>query len=199
MTDEQKDTVAKPSASLNQLAQTEVGTRLRNFTIEDVELALRVLAYNGTAYTTASKILEEDHQLSVHTSTLKRWVTSHFANKYAQIQEALDQEISQKLSGELGDVALQAVSVQKKVIETLSSNIHDLETKDLSSTAKNLSSVINPAIEKTQLLRGKPTQRTETKDAEKIIAKLAEMGLVKNPETLELEAEEIEDADVVED
>lgn len=185
--------------ALNDLAQTEVGTRLRDFTIEDVELALRILAYNGTSYTTASKILDEDYQLSVHTSTLKRWVTSHFANKYAQIQEALDQEISQKLSGKLGDVALQAVGVQKKVIEELSSNIHDLETKDLSVTAKNLSSVINPAIEKTQLLRGKPTQRTETKDAEKIITKLAEMGLVKNPETLELDAEEIVDAEVEED
>jgi len=186
----------KDKPELAKYAQTEVGTSLRNFTIEDVELALRILAYNGTSYTTTSRILEEDYSISVHTSTLKRWATSHFANRYVAIQQSLDQEISQKLSGELTDVAIRASDVQKQVIDKLNQNLNDLETKDLSATAKNLSQVINPAIEKTQLLRGKPTERTESKDAEKIIAKLAEMGLVKNAQSLDID---IDDAEVIED
>lgn len=186
----------KPLPSLKANAQTEVGTTLRDFTIEDVELALRVLAYHGTSYSKVSAILEKEYSLAVHSSTLKRWASVQFANKYAEIQQQLDTEISNKLSGELTDIAIQATDLQKEVINNLSQNLSDLETKDLAHTAKNLSSVINPAIEKTQLLRGKPTQRTESKDAEKIIAKLAEMGLVKNPENLEIE---IDDAEVVEE
>jgi len=186
----------KKLPSLKANAQTEVGTTLRDFSIEDVELALRMLAYHGTSYSKVSTILDKEYQLSVHSNTLKRWATVQFANKYAAIQQELDTQISNKLSGELTDIALQATDLQKEVINTLSHNLSDLDTKDLSVTAKNLSSVINPAIEKTQLLRGKPTQRTESKDAEKIIAKLAEMGLVKNPEKLDIE---ITDAEIVEE
>lgn len=184
---------------LNPGATTELGTSLKTHTMEDVGLGLRVLAYNGSNYSRSSALLQSEYDVKVHAATLRKWATVSFAQRYAEIQKELDTDISNKLSGRLTDAAVLATETQIEIINELADNITDLEPNELAPAARNLSQVSTPAIEKAQLLRGKPTDRTETRDASKLMAKLVEMGLVKNPGNLNLQEEEIEEAEVVEE
>lgn len=168
-------------------ASTETGGQLREHTLEDVELSLRVLAYNGSNYSRSSIQLKDEFGIDVHSQTLRRWANTHFPRKYALIQKDLDKEIGDKLSGRLTDVALKGTELQDELLDDLNEQKGELEPREIAIALRNVSQAVVPAIEKSQLLRGKPERRTEVKDSDQLIAKLVQLGVVKNPEALDIE------------
>ncbi len=179
-------------------ALTETGSQLREHTLEDVVLSLQVLAYNGSNYSRTSTTLEKEYNISVHTNTLKRWANTYYPRKYAEIQKDLDKDISEKLSGRLTDVAMKATELQDELLDDLNTKKDQLEAKEIGPAIRNIAQAAQPAIEKAQLLRGKPTARTEAKDADDLVAKLVSLGVVRNAEALDIEDAEVIDPEVEE-
>lgn len=185
--------------SIVESASTEVGGRLHQHTIEDVERSLQVLAYNGSNYSRSSIQLKKEFNIDVHSNTLRRWAITEFPRKYANIQKDLDQVISEKLSGQLTDVAMKATEMQNDLLDDLNEKKGALEAKEIAPALRNVSQAAQPAIEKAQLLRGKPTARSEAKDADNLVSKLIALGIVKNPESLDIEDAEVIDPEESDD
>lgn len=179
-------------------AKTESGTELQNFTAEDVTFALQLLAYNNTRFRPTSAQLETDYGISIHPNTLRKWVSSLFVEKYVEIQNQLANKLNEKIGNTLVDATDKAIQAQHIALdETInkledSDVIKDMTPAGLSLTAKNMSDVASKNIEKTQLIREKPTAIVSHKNPDEALKILEELGLMKKDE-------EPVDAEVVED
>jgi hypothetical protein len=181
------DAVLKPGYE-GKPVLTERQEELRTHTIEDVGFALRLLAYNNTRYSVTSRILEEDYGIKVHPTTLRQWVTSHFTQKYVEIQHELEKNINEKLSAEIIDLAATATEAQAKALERGLDTINELKPGEVASAVKNYASTAGTNIEQANLLRDKPTTIVKHQTPDDAIKFLREKGLL-----VDSTAEEIED------
>lgn len=158
-------------------AKTELGTTLRNYTMEDVELTLRVLALNGGNYSRTSLILDEEHGLAIHSQTIQKWATVSFTNRYIEVISELKERIGERLSAKLSDVAIQGAEVQEKLIGRLDDRIDDLAPKELPGAIRNMAQANSMSIEKMQLLRGQATDRVQHMKPEEIVEELKSLDI----------------------
>jgi predicted phage tail protein len=186
---------------LSRGAKTEKGTELDNHTAEDVTFILQLLAYNNTRFVKTVAQLEKHYGISIHPTTLKKWVSSLFVERYVEIQNQLANKLNEKIGNQLVDAADQAIEVQVKAIEETKkkledpNEIMDASMATISLTAKNMSDVASKNIEKTQLLRDKPTQIHGHQNPDDALEVLREMGLLKDkPKVIDSEVVDEEES-----
>ncbi len=167
---------------------SEKGTSLKDHTAEDVEFALRLLAYNNTKFSKTSATLEKDYGLLVHPSTLKHWVSSLFVQRYVEIQHELSKEINRKLGSKMVDIAAQATEAQERLVERVTNNIGDISPDKAPQAAASMASVASKNIESGAILEERPTQIIRHENPDAALEMLRSMGLMKT-----VEAEEVTD------
>jgi hypothetical protein len=159
-------------------AMTEVGTNLRSHTIQDVEIALHRLAFNGgNAVVTMSQLAEEE-KISVTAQTLRKWATISFATRYGEIQHELRNELSKGLAGKLAELGHRTADAQADVMERLEDEIVGMPPKELPGLLRTLSGVGATSIEKAALLRDQPTEIVKDKSPEELLNRLARLNVL---------------------
>src|SRR5262245_10131471 len=159
-------------------ATTELGTNLRSYSEEDVNLVLRVLAYNGGNLNLTVAELEDKYGKSITSQTVARWRSTLFAQRYTEIQYELQSEINKKLAGVLAENGIKSAQAQAEMIDRLMNEVNSLEPKQLATAARELAQVQSIAVDKSSLLRGLPTQIHAERKPEDVVRALKELNIV---------------------
>jgi hypothetical protein len=159
------------------MATTEQGNPLYKYTMQDVELALQVLALNGGNASKASNILEEQHSFNVPGQVLRRWATIKFTNRYNTIQHELRNTISQDLASKLTANAQRSADITETLLDSLADEVDELDPLEKARVAKDVSHVGNNSLDKSMLLRGQPTDISVAMSPEDIVAELERMSV----------------------
>lgn len=158
---------------------SERGTRLASgHTLEDIEISLRVLIFNGGDSKLAAEHLLDVYRIKVHPTMLKKWAYTHFPDRYAVLQQELRSEVSEKIAGMLSENAQRATQTQAKIIDRLDENVNELAPKDLANAARQVAQAGALDIEKARLLRDEPTDIVENRDPEKILEALERLNVI---------------------
>lgn len=171
------------------LAETELGTKLKKFTIEDVDLILTVLAMNGSNYAKTARQVGEELGISIHQVTLQKWANQAFPTRFAEIQHNLGDKIDRFVTAKISGLTLRSAEVQENLLDALASRLEageELPIKDLGNTIRNIAQTQDLSLKQKRLLEDRPTQIQEVRTIDQAVQ--------------ELEAEEIiVDADVIDE
>lgn len=171
-------------------ATTELGTQLRDFTIEQVEIALRTLALLNGNYSATSRLLDEEFDIEVHTQTVKKWANEQFPAKYAFIQTNLHKDISTRVIAKLNDVAVKGVQAQDRLLDLLHEQLDsnpDITLRELAPSIRGLAQSTESNLKQKALLEGSPTEHLKVEGIDEVVA------FLKREEIL------LSDDDIVED
>lgn len=173
-------------------AQTERGATIQ-YTDEEVNLALKLLAINGGApATTQLQLADEGWKIS--RNTLKAWRDNQFARRYAETRRSMGKEISEKIAGQAMERALQADEAQQLYLQAAIDKVNEVDANHLAKNVASLSQAKATEIEKARLLRNEPDSIQETRTLEENVAVLERLEVAeqteKRPADFDGEAEE---------
>lgn len=160
---------------------------LKDFTAEDVQFILHLLAYNNSRIDKTCTQLEQDYGLIIHPSTLRKWVSSSFTEKYVAIQHELSEAINKKLSARIVDIAAKASHATDEALDHGISEIPNLKPHEAPAAAKNFADVMSKSIEKSQLLEDRPTSIVKHKTPDEALDVLRKLGLLREEEVIDAE------------
>lgn len=170
-------------------AVSENGNSLQH-TIGDVEVALRLLAYNGGNASRTCRELKVRADLDIHPNTLRGWQQNHFPEKYATIQREMADEIGERVGGIVTDLAIQGAEIQGQMLTKLEDKLKEtenVELKDLTNGVRSLAQSTETNVRNRQLLFNKPTSIVENRNIEEALDYFEELGIIDST------AEEVED------
>jgi hypothetical protein len=154
----------------------QAGTQLeRGYTREEVTRCLTVLAFCNGRPGTAIRELKRMGATCPTQPTLKKWRERH-----ADIYEDAVSRLDEAVIPELDEAVRSQIIFQKQAYDRLLDNIDEMELGQLSNAARNAAVGSSIGIEKSQLLRGQPTQITEQRDPAKLIKELQDLARLAN-------------------
>lgn len=156
------------------------------FSIEEVELGLRLTVLSGGDTGRAAKLMKNEGH-PVDSRTLRKWKDETHALRYEQLVP----EIRQQLNESVGDVSLviaeQAQAVEQDMLKELAGKINGMEGKELARGVSDLARASNTHIATNRLLNDKPTSitRAETSDERvtEALAALKDLDLIEGTAT----------------
>lgn len=159
---------------------------------EEVDLALKVLILNGGDSKNASLQLAAEG-IKVNRDQLAGWRDVKFPRRYAELRRNISGDVSEEMAGRALERALESDAAQQRYIELALEKVEEVEPNHLAKNAMALSNVMSTNVEKAQLLRNEPTEirRVDVEDSLRVLERLEVAW------SIEGEAEEIEDAEVV--
>lgn len=144
----------------------------------DVERALQALAIAGGSPKGASELLKEGG-VSLTPTQLAQWKRRH-AQRYTQICQDLAPEIQNMMAADAESLALRYAEVETTMVDRLASSLDEdpdaIRTRDLPQALKALSTARAISTDKSQLLRGKPTQINVNASLDELLAKLSSLA-----------------------
>ena len=165
--------------------------------MEDVEVVLRLVAFNGGNIAASTRAINEDYHISVHPNTVSRWINTHFPRRYVQIQNELADDVENRVAGKLGDLSMRSAQTQERLLDELDNqlardqlNERETPVKDLAPAIRNIAQANQSNIQQQRLLRDKPTSIVETRTIDETIAYLERENLL-----IDLPDSEIVDVD----
>jgi hypothetical protein len=179
----------KPHAN----AVSESGTPIR-YADDVVNLALKLVVLNGGQLKPASEQLRAEG-FDIHRNTLRDWRDRQFPRRYHQIRGELGQQVTEEIAGRALERALEADGAEQKYIEAAIARLDEVDATHLAKNALALANAKAQNIEKSQLLRERPTQITENRSVADLVGTLERLGVAKkvqNQQVTEGETEETE-------
>lgn len=139
----------------------------------ELDLCLTVLAICGGSGRRAQKELLEHHGIETSNEALYKWKRYP---RYERIRAELAPKLQEQVAQQCEDAANRAHEVETNLLERLATA--DIDDKDLAKSLKFVTDSKGTNIDKAALLRGRPTQITEHRDATSLIRKLQAQGVV---------------------
>jgi hypothetical protein len=153
-------------------AGQQVGTQLeRGYTREEVTRCLTMLAFCNGRPGTAIRELKRMGATCPTQPTLKKWRERH-----ADIYEDAVSRLGEMTIPELDETVRAQVIFQKQAYDRLLGEIDTMDPGQLSNAARNAAVGMSIGIEKSQLLKGQPTSRTEVVDPAALLKELADLA-----------------------
>ena len=183
------DTLDKPPRNVT---ETEGGATVSR-SPEEIDMCLKVLILNGgDCKNTAIQLKEEG--VKVDRNSLKSWRDKSFPRRYAQLRRELGRDVSEEIAGRALERALELDKAEQAYIEEAQNRLGEVEPNHLARSAYALANAKGQNVDRAQLLRNQPTSivRVDIDDAVKTLERL------NVAESIEGEAEEIVDAEVLE-
>jgi len=143
------------------------------YTTEDVETALSVVAYHSGNARKASRALEAAGQ-RVPESTLKLWRGQTFAERYRQIETEELPRRYQRIASRCEEIADQAADVEEQLIEQLRDKASELPVREVANALRNASTTKAINVDKSLLVRGRPTEIHAHADVTEVLKNLSE-------------------------
>jgi hypothetical protein len=173
-------------------AKTEKGTTLNKYNNEEVEIVLRLLAFNGGNYARTARQMQEEYSIEIHPQYIKKWATESFPHKYAEIQRTLSEELSDRVAGKVTDLAIRGADTQSRLLDQLDNELDQNEripVRDLAPSLRNVAQATDMNIKAQQLLRDKPTSIVENRTVEEALEYLEKQDIF-----IDVESEEINES-----
>jgi len=153
-----------------------VTTLERNsYTEHDIRRGLTELALAAGNSRLASKRLEATHGAQVPHRTLHAWKTETHTALYEQLRTEILPKVNETIAAEADALALAYAQKEAEAIEGLT--FDDVKPADRAAIVRNLATAKAINIDKSQLLRGKPTSITEHRDMTEALRALQLMGV----------------------
>jgi hypothetical protein len=181
------------STTLAQRAKTEQGTTVRS-SEDEVNLALRLLILNGGRYTLTAEQLAEDG-IEINRESLKRWRNISFPRRYFELRKGLGRDVGEEIAGRAFERALQADEAEQRYIAEAVAKIDRVHPDALARNALALAQAKGINVEKSQLLRDRPTEIKETRGVEELVKALERLGVAKKVDAIDVEVVEEEDVE----
>jgi hypothetical protein len=175
------------AAPVVQMATTERGRKLGN-TDEEVNLALRLLVMSGKPKKAVEQ-LEEAGYSNIGSEQLRKWRDNQFPRRYAQLRQDLSSDVGENLAGQMLERALESDEVEKKFIREAAAKVGSVPPAHLAKSILALAQSKAQNVEKSELLRGRPTDRVEV-DINASIQVLERLGVVERQEAIDVEVVE---------
>lgn len=145
----------------------------------------------------AATSLAEQDLPPVPARTLRKWRQEH-ADLYARVERDVLPQIRADLAADYTDLARYQLEVARKVLDRLNAEADDpdkLPTRDLAGALRNVKVSAAVGTDKSQLLRGEPTERKEYRSgaAAELERRLRALGVVIEGEPPIVDAEVVDD------
>jgi hypothetical protein len=158
----------------------------------EVDLALKMLAFNGgNAHLTAKQLKEEG--LDITRYKLEGWRERSFPRRYHQIRNELGKEVGEDMAGRAFERALQADEASRLYLNEAIKRLPDLAPEDIAKAIQAFSNAMKNNVEKAQTLRGEPNVIEASRDINDEIRELERLGVGKRVEAIDVEVEEIDE------
>lgn len=144
------------------------------YTEEEIQTGLTLMAYCGGNSRRAAREWQKQTGQHIEHSILRDWATRLHVERYQRIQAA----VSDHLADLSESVALKANTLAAETLDRVEDNMDQIPPRDLSTTFRNLQVGAGVATDKSLLLRGRPTQITESRDASSLVRKLIKQGVI---------------------
>lgn len=184
--------MARPLEQAPVLAQrmvTERGVTIR-YAEDEVNLALRLLALNGGSYKpTVDQLASEGLQMT--RETLRHWRDNAFPRRYYELRRELGRDVGEELAGRAFERAMQADQAEQEYIDKAIEKMDRVPPAHLAKSALALAQAKALNVQNSQLLRDRPTEIRETRGVDDLIGTLERLKVVKKPEVIDVDSEEI--------
>lgn len=152
---------------------------------EEIDRALTALvAYAGNAAGAVRYLATvSDTGLGIPgAATLLQWSRTTHWERFEQLREQWASKVEQTVANDMRDAARQAIEVQRLAVERARERLEDNLDEDPSRSAANLARVAQSNTDKLLSLTGRPTQITESRNAEEILRSLVARGVLQLPD-----------------
>jgi hypothetical protein len=108
-------------------------------------------------------------------------VIEQYPDRYAQIQREIAEDVSDRVSGRLGDVLVKGANVQDTLLDQLAERLEskpDIDVKDLAASTRNIAQSNHVNLQQRQLLQDKPTSISKVEGIDELVEELKREGLV---------------------
>ena len=113
--------------------------------------------------------MKDDHGLNISAATLIKWRDDEFPDRYERARENL----AVKLGDEAEELAHEYAQIERQVVAKLRDNLDVIDARDLPGTLRNLATARGISTTNANVLRGRPTAITETRDASDVMRAIA--------------------------
>jgi hypothetical protein len=182
-----------PSERMIARARQGTSRGQNSWSVTDIELTLRTVAYCGGNVPQALKILNAHFDKPLNVVTARKWVREMYADRYHEIVMAGLEDIQQREGIRALELAAKAQRATDDLVNRTEKAAKQgkIDAKDLAPAARNLSQVFATAVEKAQSLTGQPTQRVAVDSLPELVNELQTMLGTKPVEVDPEDAEEV--------
>jgi hypothetical protein len=114
-------------------ATNELGTTSKKYSVEDIDAILKTCAFQTGNYSRTAQLVREEFCLEVHPNTVRKMVIEQYPDRYAQIQREIAEDVSDRVSGRLGDVLVKGANVQDTLLDQLAERLESKPDIDVNS------------------------------------------------------------------
>jgi hypothetical protein len=170
---------------------TSVAVR-RQYTLEEKELALRMLALSGVRYEQTINLLNEHTDLKgVAKQTIEYWAKVSHRDRFEEIRTEVSSQVAQRVANQAEQIMLAIGDVELLALQKTREQLEAGEAKDPAAVMRNLATAKALNNDKISApVRGRPTVIHADRSADEIMRalKALEPNLI-----IEGTAEEVED------
>lgn len=143
---------------------------------QTVDTALLAIAMTGGGILAAQKLLKPKG-IDIPRSTLETW-PHIYPNRYRDIAERHKSAIEGEIVASVRSLALRASHVAQRALELEEQRIESGEIHDAAASLRNIATTVGIAVDKTLLIEGRPTQITEQRTTDDVLAGLRDKGYI---------------------
>lgn len=111
--------------------------------------------------------------MGISATTLTKWRDETHSNRYDEIRARMLPRLQQKMTEEAEYLAIREADLAHELLDRVESGIGSLTAKDAALALVKVETAKAINVDKSQLLRGNPTQIVEKRDPEEILRSLA--------------------------
>lgn len=142
-----------------------------------IERGLLALALHGGNTRAAAQELAARGE-PVPSSTLQYWKERSHVERYEQVHREVLPRIQETMAREAEGMALGYAERVYKTLDRYDETLADLKPGDVAGALRNLTVGFGVSVDKSNIMRGRPTARVEHKSVEESIRKLAGQGVI---------------------
>jgi hypothetical protein len=157
---------------------------------EELTTALTVLAYCRGNSRKAAALLRTQG-ITVSQQTLAKWRAGLHADRYRELYHRLLPDIERIAAQRTEEIAESQAELEELLTERARKEYRDIPARDLPGAIRNTAVAKAVNIDKSLLMRGRPTQITSNLQAEPLLRKLQAIGLM----TVDSTAEELDESE----
>lgn len=148
-----------------------------NYPPETIERGLMEVALAGGNVALASRRLK-DRGHDIASTTLGYWVNVSRAGRYAEVAAEHAAKVEEVIVREARENAMKAAEVERLALDKTVEQLEKGQLKDASTAARNAATVKGINVDKTLIMTNRPNQITETRQADDILRKWQELGII---------------------
>jgi hypothetical protein len=164
--------------------------RPARFNDEEIDTALVTLALCAGNTRRASAELRAVN-IEVGQSTLHKWRTGLHCERYERLYRQQLPRISERVAQRCEELAESQAELAARLVHEIGRNMAEIPARDLPGALRNVETAKAINVDKSALLRGRPTQIVERRDASELLRKLQATGVVSVGD-VDATAEEVE-------